>query len=128
MLRTDFGDEAAWNALCAAIQVPNGDGFRAYVDCVNDPAYSGLTVEQFIALATTSDDRTFAFLADRVTLTHRERLVLVVDLYDEPGRRFRVIPGAMWSVENNLSIANTNFDEFAESVDPDGIFRGFAEA
>jgi hypothetical protein len=29
------------------------------------------------------------------------------------------------SVENNLSIGNMDFDEFANAVDKDGIFRGF---
>jgi len=51
--------------------------------------------------------------------------VLVVDLYDEPGRSFRVVPQEAWSVENNLSISNMDFEEFADSVDADGVFRGF---
>jgi hypothetical protein len=38
---------------------------------------------------------------------------------------FRVIPSQMWSVENNLSIANMDFFEFADAVGDDGIFRGF---
>src|SRR4051794_13102015 len=86
VLRTDFSDDAAWEAACAAIQEPNGDGFRAYVDCVSDPAYAGLTVEQFVALDPKGADHTFAFLVDRVTLTDPDRPVLVVDLYDEPGQ------------------------------------------
>jgi len=28
-------------------------------------------------------------------------------------------------VENNLSLANMDFEEFADSVDADGVFRGF---
>ena len=48
-------------------------------------------------------------------------------MYDEPGRTFRVIPSEMWSVENNLSIANMDFAEFADAVDEDGVFRGFPE-
>jgi hypothetical protein len=28
-------------------------------------------------------------------------------------------------IENNLSLANMDFEEFAEAVDPDGVFRGF---
>jgi hypothetical protein len=34
----------------------------------------------------------------------------------------------LWSVENNLSIANMGFDEFADAVYKDGVFRGFKEA
>ncbi len=127
LLRTDFSDDAAWEAVCAAIQEPNEEGFKAYVDCISDPTYAGLTVEQLVALAPKGGDRTFVFLVDRLTLTHPERPILVVDLYDEPGRTFRVIPREMWGVENNLSIANMDYHEFADSVDPDGVFRGFPE-
>jgi len=128
VLRTDFSDDAAWEAVCAAIQEPNPEGFKAYVDCISDPAYAGLTVEQLVALAPKGGDRTFAFLIDRVTLTNPEWPVLVVDLYDEPGRSFRVIPRETWGVENNLSLANMDYYEFADSVDPDGVFRGFPQS
>jgi hypothetical protein len=33
----------------------------------------------------------------------------------------------MWSVENNLSISNMDFSDFADSADGDHIFRGFAD-
>ncbi|MFF0717196.1 DUF6924 domain-containing protein [Micromonospora sp. NPDC003816] len=38
---------------------------------------------------------------------------------------FRVVPSEMWSVQNNLTIANMDWEDFAENVDGDGIFRGF---
>ncbi|MDH6214469.1 hypothetical protein M2283_001752 [Streptomyces pseudovenezuelae] len=31
----------------------------------------------------------------------------------------------LWSIENNLSGANMDFEEFADAVDDDGVFRGF---
>jgi hypothetical protein len=31
----------------------------------------------------------------------------------------------MWGVENNLSIANMDFQDFVDYVDLDGVFRGF---
>ncbi|HMC88973.1 MAG TPA: hypothetical protein VKI17_05475 [Gemmataceae bacterium] len=127
LLRTDFSDDAAWSALCEAVQVPSQEGFQARVDCISDPVYDGLTVEQLVALAPKGGDHTFAFIVDRIALTNPERPVLVVDLYDEPGRTFRVIPREMWGVENNLSIANMDYCEFADSVDPDGVFRGFPQ-
>jgi hypothetical protein len=50
-------------------------------------------------------------------------------LPEEPeyGREFRAIPTAVQSIENNLSIANMDFEDFAEAVDEDGVFRGFQE-
>ena len=127
LLRTHFSDDAAWAALCEAVREPSEEGFQARVECISDPAYDGLKIEQLVALAPKGGDRTFAFLADRVTLTNPERPVLVVDLYDQPGRTFRVIPREMWGVENNLSIANMDYTEFADGVDPDGVFRGFPQ-
>lgn len=125
LLRTDVSDDAAWTALCEAVQVPSEEGFQARVNCVSDPAYDGLTVEPLVAFAPKGDDHTFTFVVDRITLTNPDRPLLVVDLYDEPRRTFRVIPREMWSVENNLSIVNVDYGEFADSVDPDGFFRGF---
>ena len=123
LLRTDFSDDAAWAALCEAIRAPSEDGFQSRVECVDDPAFDGLSVEQLIAHA--DEDHTFAFVADLVSLTNPERPVLVVDLYDQPGRTFRVIPREMWGVENNLSLTNMDYGEFADNVDGDGVFRGF---
>jgi hypothetical protein len=131
LLRTDFSDDAAWASLCDAIQQPNEEGFKAFVVCISDPAYEGLTVEQLMALAPRGDEcgeHTFAFIADGTTFANSERPVLVVDLCNEPGRTFRVIPREVWGVENNLSIANMDYCEFADNADPDGIFRGFPEA
>jgi hypothetical protein len=33
----------------------------------------------------------------------------------------------LWGIENNLSIANMDFEEFGNAVGKDGIFRGFSE-
>lgn len=67
----------------------------------------------------------FVFLVDNVTISDPETPLVALDLLHEPGRWFRVVPAEMWSVENNLSIANMDFFEFAEAADPDGVFRGF---
>ena len=92
---------------------------------VSDPTFDGLTVTELISLAQRGPYRTFLFVVDHVTLTDPEHPILVLDLADEPGRTFRVVPSEMWGIENNLSIANMDFAEFAESTDADGVFRGF---
>jgi hypothetical protein len=126
VLRTDFSNESAWASICAAITQPVGE-FRAYVDFVSDPEYDGLIPDQLARLMPEDGYLAFAFIIDQVALTHPEHPILVVDLCDEPGRTFRVIPSQICSVENNLSIANMDFEEFAEEVGDDGIFRGFPE-
>jgi hypothetical protein len=124
VIRTDFSDDAAWKAVCEAIVKP-ASGFRAYVDFISDPAFSGLDVEKLLASVPEKYRHSFLFVVDGMALTHPEHPILVVDLYGERGRAFRVIPSEMWGIENNLSIANMDFFEFADAVDRDGIFRGF---
>ena len=126
VLRTDFSDDAAWKSVCAAIQKPVGD-FRAHVDFVSDPAYGDLTVAQLLSLIPEGFKHSFVFVVDRATLSQPQHPILVVDLLTEPGRTFRVIPSAMWGVENNLTLANMDFADFAGCVDQDGVFRGFPE-
>jgi hypothetical protein len=123
VIRADFSDDAAWKALCAAIEQPVGQ-FRAFVEFLDDPAYEGLTAEQVLARVPENFNHGFVFIVDQTALTHPEHPILVVDLFDEPGRAFRLIPSEMWAVENNLSIANMDFAEFANEVDEDGILRG----
>jgi hypothetical protein len=122
-LRTYFGDEAAWDALCAAVQAPVGE-FRAYVTPVNDRTYAELSIEDVVALGSEAG-RGFILVGDRVAQLDPEHPLLVIDLYDEPGRTFRVIPSETCSVDNNLSIRNMDFYEFADAVDERGVFRGF---
>lgn len=124
-LRTDFSDESAWKSLCASIQ-DSDEEFRANVDFISDPKYAGLTGKQLLSLVA-DGSKSFALIIDQVALSNPEHPILVVDFQDEPGRAFRVIASALWEVENNLSIANMGFDEFANVVDKDGIFRRFSE-
>jgi Domain of unknown function (DUF6924) len=126
VLRTDFSDPAAWESLRKAVQEPEKEfGFLANLDLVSDPEYRDLTTEQVLALIPEASNRSFLFIVDRTTLSRPDQPILVVDLFEQRGRSFRVVPSEMWSVENNLSIANMDFEEFADSVDADGVFRGF---
>jgi len=127
LLRTDFSNDRAWAALCDSVREPSKEGFQATLDCISDPAYDGLMVEQLVALALNGNAPRFIFIADQTTFTNSEQPVLVVDLCNELGRTFRVIPSEMWGVENNLSLSNMDFFEFADDVDADGVFRGFPQ-
>jgi hypothetical protein len=70
-----------------------------------------------------SQEAAVLFVADSTTLTSPEHPVLVVDLLNG-GPPFRCVPAQLWSVENNLNIANME-EEFAGTAAADGIFRGF---
>jgi hypothetical protein len=40
-------------------------------------------------------------------------------------RTFRAVLSTIQSIENNLSLANMDFEDFVNSVGKDGVFRGF---
>ena len=126
VIRTDFSDQEAWDAIGAAILQLTEQGFGAQVEFVDDAGYRGATKEQLLDLVPEGEERPFfLMIVDAVTVRSPEHPVLVVDLWREPGREFRAVPAAVQAIENNLSIANINFAEFADAVDEDGIFRGF---
>lgn len=124
VLRTDFSSEQAWDALCFELRKPVGE-FQAYVTFISDPENDGATIDDIVAALQEDAEHSFLFVVDAETFSHEENPILVLDLHHEPGRSFRAIPRAVQSIENNLSIANMDFEDFADSVDEDGVFRGF---
>ncbi len=126
VLRTDFSDQIAWEKICEAIQEPV-DSFSAYVEFVTDMAYQDITKEQLLQLIPENYVHSFIILVDHTAISQPEFPLLIIDLDEEPGREFRAIPSQIQGIENNLSISNMDFAEFADSVDEDGVFRGFPE-
>jgi hypothetical protein len=128
VLRTDFGDGAAWDAVRADIDRHAGEYPDAHY--VDDPAYAGVTVEALVEADAAAPDRsrvTYLFLADAAALADPEHALLAVDLYTEPGRTMRVLPRCFSDVSANLALGNMDFAEFADSADGAGTFRGFED-
>jgi len=100
VLRTDFSDEACWRSICAEVLAETADGFRAYVDVVEDRAFDGFGTDD--VLATVGDDYRWGYLVvgDRLTMTQAEHPFLVLDLLDERGRSFRALPREIQAIEN----------------------------
>ena len=138
VIRTDFAHPQEWTEIQAAIIEPQTEeGFTAFVEFVDDRAYEGITPSQFLELVPADSDHAVAFLVDAKALAHPDKPILVVNLYDyvegltgqgkgpQYGTTFRVVPSEMWSVQNNLTISNMDWEEFADNTDGDGVFRGF---
>ena len=129
VLRTDFLNQTTWEAVCTLIRKPVGIfRFLAYVEFLSDREFANLNKDQLLELIPKDYNHTFIIIADQTTISHPEHPLLVVDLYEGSGRDFRAIPSQIQGIENNLSIANMDFEEFADAVDEDGIFRGFPES
>jgi hypothetical protein len=123
VLRTDFSDQAAWDAIRSEVMKPV-DGFYANVDFIDDPEFGDITRDALIRLVPRTMRHSFIVVADKQSM-QGEHLLLVVDLLREQGREFRAEPSQVQGIENNLSISNMDFAEFAENCDPEGVFRGF---
>jgi hypothetical protein len=129
VLRTDFSDQAAWESISDEIQRPSAEGFEAHVEFIDDRAFDGLSKQQLLAAVPKDYPHTFIVIVDRKALSDDEHPLLVMNLFDglgsEVGEEFRTVPSEIQAIENNLSIANLDFAEFAEAVDGSGVFRGF---
>ncbi|CAE7254396.1 unnamed protein product [Symbiodinium natans] len=151
VVRTHFSEsDKRWQILQDELVAPQGeDQFRAYVRFQNDEsAFSGLRPIEVVNALPDNYPQLYVFVADEDTLTTKESTVLVISF--EPGdaaeagegqdakpkpkdvkaedlRSFRAVPSAVQCVENNLSIANMDFDDFLESSGSDGVFRGFPD-
>jgi hypothetical protein len=94
----------------------------ADVTVIDDPSLVGHSADALTKEV--RGDHAIFFVADTTTMEHRDRPILCIDLLASQ-QPFRVVPSKLWSVENNLSLANMDYEEFVEAVDAEGIFRGF---
>lgn len=130
VVRSSFDDQKGWQTVAGLIRAPVLDGdetFYAHVQFLNDRDFQDCDARSLLARSATYPHHA-VFIIDKATLGSLEYPVLVADLYGEPGRTFRALPGQVQAIENNLSITNMNFAEFADSADADGVFRGYRGA
>ena len=126
LVRTDFSDDEAWRRVLSLVETKNSDGFRAHVHVVDDAGWDGAEWQAIreAALATT-DHAAVLFIMDHDAMAN-DHPIQVVDLRQEAQPPFRCVAQELWSVDNNLNLANMDWAEFAGTADDDGVFRGFA--
>ncbi|MEU6946540.1 hypothetical protein ABZ957_15110 [Streptomyces sp. NPDC046316] len=125
VLRTDFGDEGAWDAVRVAL---DSAGEYSHATYVSELRFAGVGVAALMAEEAAADEDeqiVYMFLADAATMKDPGHPLLAVDLADEPGRTFRVPARWFPDISANLSIANMDFAEFADAADGSGTYRGF---
>lgn len=129
LVRAWFGDDSAWESLVVEVRTPSDEGFLANVAVVNDLAFEGLSAE---ALRTRqAGGAIVSFVADETTFVSAEHPILAVWVLPRRDddrrdlRPFRVVPAALWSVENNINLGNMDWADFTGSAAGDGVFRGF---
>jgi hypothetical protein len=147
VVRTDFSNNQVWDEVKRLVSMPHNDPlsdivFYANVRFVEESLFANLTGEQVVHALPERYPGFVVFAFDSETIKCREHSLLVVGFLpqgDDPSlfarspsqtpvneiQAFRAIPAAIQSIENNLSIANMDFKDFAGAVNSDGIFRGF---
>ena len=126
LIRTDFTDDEAWRAVVHAATQPSEEGFLASLALVEDKAFEGADPRALAELAKRKARHALLVVADAMSMTDPERTLLCIDAR-HTGACFRVVPGELWGVENNLSLANMDFRDFADACEADGVFRGFTD-
>lgn len=125
MVRTDFTDPGAWDRLQSILLSENGEGFRAYVEFIDEHANDGATWRELRdATRATSAHASVLFIADHSAHVEPDNPIQVVDLSIESRQPFRCIARELWAIDNNLNLANMDWEEFAALTGPDGIYRG----
>ncbi len=124
VIRTDFTDDTTWKKIQRDISATNIMGFSANVRFIDETQYSGLTGQELLKRVPGLTEYGCVFVADATSMSSVEHHLLVLDPSNPKGTTFRVIPSEAWGIENNLSLANMDYGEFAVSADSDGVFRG----
>jgi hypothetical protein len=147
VIRTCFSDDQTWALIKKQVAAPQRDplsgmDFTANVRFVEDPAFANLSSHEIVRSLPADYPGYVAFVVDTESTQGHEHSLLVVGFApqgDTPEnferkpnqvplediRSFRAIPSTIQSIENNLSIANMDFDDFRTAVGTDGVFRGF---
>lgn len=126
LIRTDFSSDEAWQRVIVAASTASPDGFRANLQMIDDHRFAGADPATLAKAVDEKNDHVLLVIADTSTMTGPEMSLLCIDPIP-PGGQFRVVPEQLWGVENNVSLANMDFSEFANAVDTDGVFRGFRD-
>ena len=126
VIRTYFEGGRNWEQMSTQFVAENDWGFKANLSMVNDIRFEGYTFEDLVECGIRESGHPIAFVADRATFHEEETTLLCIDLEQEPTSSFRVLCSELWTVENNLSTFNMDFNEFKDSCDENNIFRGFA--
>ena len=123
LIRTDFSNNTKWGIIVNQVNSP-ANGYDPAITFINDRKYEGLTIEQLPQFELDQEEHDFIFLADAETMSHKEGAILCLDLADNFGEGFRVLPECISEVANNLFITNCDFKDFQNTTASDGVYRG----
>jgi hypothetical protein len=128
VVRTHFGDDAAWQEIVDALTAPVPIiGEAVPLNLIEDREYAGLDAENLLKLLPKGHHTAILLIADERSMREADHPLLAVDPTEGGGASFRMTAAEAWGPISNLQIANMDWEDFADSVDEDGVYRGFPE-
>lgn len=124
LVRTNFTDDAAWAKLCALVQAPSQEDYRAELICMSDRQLENVAPKTIARQVYQDLGHSVVFVADDRAMNDPDHPILCVSADDAVVASFRVVPEEIWAPENNLRIANLDFEDFVNATDAGGVFRG----
>lgn len=130
LLRTDFTDDTVWQQILDAVNQsyePEGLDLMYGLTVVDNSDFQAMTTGDLAELLTS---QYYVYIVDERTMKDPEHPILAVDTTGDPQPSdnyptFRIVPREMAMMEVNLTLANSDFEDFASTVDDDGVYRGF---
>lgn len=137
LIRTDFSSDTAWLRVVHDV-TREWEGYEPNIAPVDEREFASLTPEG-LAEVWPREHHMYVLLADGRSMSESSSgevpTVVVLDLSAEDedeeefgwifGRSFRAVATEIPGIEANLSEANMDFPDFADSVGDDAVFRGF---
>ncbi|MBD0737262.1 hypothetical protein BGM09_28875 [Streptomyces sp. CBMA29] len=147
VIRTDFSNEGAWQAIVTALAQPWGynSELESRTHIIDEPDWAGAASEAVIDALEGVDEVPVIFIADAVTMTSPHQALLAIDrspeedfldpiydreIIDSPSpRELRSTPAGVHAIHANLTLANMDFSDYAEAAaeDPTGVFHDFKD-
>jgi hypothetical protein len=147
VIRISFSNPQVWTRIKTLVAAPqldtvSGMEFSANVRFIEQPAFADLSCHDIVRSLPAEYPGFVVFVVDEQTIEHQEHPLAVIGFApqgdksadfarkpsqtpDQDIKYFRATPSAIQSIENNLSIANMDFEDFVNAVGKDGVFRGF---
>lgn len=137
VIRTDFSDGTAWQAVRTEVARPWGDGaYEPAAHTLDVLAWADAAVDDVIAAVSADEELSVVFLADRTTMRNDDHPLLAVavltrdecrsdDEFEAYGGSVRAVPAGIHDIHDihdihaNLSIANLDFADVTEAAQTD---------
>lgn len=125
LVRTDFSDEAAWQALLAVVNAPDRRGVRPNTCVIDDPDFGDLTAIQVVE-ETSGSLPELLVVADKTAVTAPDMPLLVIFRPGTPDHDgLRVVASQLIAVTNSTFRSINDWDALGDAADDEGVFRGF---